>query len=58
MCIIELVDYNENMLKETKKAAKKATRRAGKKAVKEEVAEAVAEAVEAPKAEEAAPAAE
>ena len=53
MCIIELVDYNENMLKETKKAtkkaAKKATRRAGKKAVKEEVA-----AVE----EEAAPAAE
>ncbi len=39
MCIIELVDYNENMLKETKKAAKKTTRRAGKKA--------------APKAEEA-----
>ncbi len=32
MCIIELVDYNENMLKETKKAAKKTTRRAGKKA--------------------------
>ena len=31
MCIIELVDYNENMLKETKKAAKKSTRRAGKK---------------------------
>ncbi len=47
MCIIELVDYNENMLKDTKKAAKKTTRRAGKKA--------------APKAEEAsieAPAAE
>ena len=40
MCIIELVDYNENMLKETKKAAKKSTRRAGKTA--------------APKAEEAA----
>ncbi len=39
MCIIELVDYNENMLKDTKKAAKKTTRRAGKKA--------------APKAEEA-----
>ncbi len=39
MCIIELVDYNENMLKEAKKAAKKTTRRAGKKA--------------APKAEEA-----
>ena len=55
MCIIELVDYNENMLKETKKATKKATRRAGKKAVKEEVAEAVAEApaAEAPAAEEA-----
>lgn len=33
MCIIELVDYNENMLKETKKAAKKSTRRGGKKAV-------------------------
>ena len=56
MCIIELVDYNENMLKETKKAAKKATRRAGKKAVKEEVAEVVAEAEAAPAAE--APAAE
>lgn len=44
MCIIELVDYNENMLKEAKKAAKKTTRRAGKKA--------------APKAEEAAESAE
>ncbi|MBQ0033940.1 MAG: 50S ribosomal protein L17 [Bacteroidales bacterium] len=41
MCIIELVDYNENMLQDAKKAAKKTTRRAGKKA--------------APKAEEAAP---
>lgn len=39
--MIELVDYNENMLKDVKKAAKKTTRRAGKKA--------------APKAEEAAP---
>ena len=50
MCIIELVDYNENMLKETKKAAKKSTRRAGKKAVKEAVEEAAAEqpAAEAP----------
>ena len=50
MCIIELVDYNENMLKETKKAAKKATRRGGKKAAAEEV---VAEpaAAEAPAAE-------
>ena len=51
MCIIELVDYNENMLKEVKKAAKKATRRAGKKAVKEGVEEAVEAAVEAPAAE-------
>ena len=47
MCIIELVDYNENMLKEVKKATKKATRRAGKKATS-------AEAIEAAKAEEAA----
>ncbi len=38
MCIIELVDYNENMLKDTKKAAKKTTRRAGKKTVKTEEA--------------------
>ncbi len=46
MCIIELVDYNENMLKE--KAAKKASRtRRGKKA-----AEKVAE-VESPAEEEA-----
>jgi large subunit ribosomal protein L17 len=44
MAVIERVDYNENMLKETKKAAKKATRRAGKKATKEAVEEAVAEA--------------
>lgn len=33
MCIIELVDYNENMLKDAKKATKKTTRRAGKKVV-------------------------
>ena len=45
MCIIELVDYNENMLKE-KKAAKKTTRRAGAK-------KAAAEVVEAAPAEEA-----
>ena len=45
MAIIELVDYNENMLKDTKKAAKKTTRRAGKKAA--------AKAEEAPKAEPA-----
>ena len=45
MCIIELVDYNENMLKEAKKAAKKTTRRAGKKAASkaEEATEASAE---------------
>ncbi|MBR1809892.1 MAG: 50S ribosomal protein L17 [Paludibacteraceae bacterium] len=43
MSMIELVDYNENMLKEGKKTTKKSTRRAGKKT--------------APKAEEA-PAAE
>lgn len=47
MCIIELVDYNENMLKEAKKAAKKTTRRAGKKA-KETVAETAVEAPAAP----------
>ena len=49
MCIIELVDYNENMLKETKKAAKKSTRRGGKKAAEAPKAEAKVE--EAPKAE-------
>jgi large subunit ribosomal protein L17 len=47
MCIIELVDYNENMLSQSKKATKKATRRAGKKAVKEAVEEAAAEAAPA-----------
>jgi len=59
MCIIELVDYNENMLKE--KAAKKAarTRRAGA-AKKTEVAAPAAAPVEAPAAvaTEEAPAAE
>ena len=54
MCIIELVDYNENMLKETKKAAKKTTRRGGKKAAAEEVvAEPAAEAPAEAPAEEA-----
>lgn len=43
-CFIELVDYNEAMLADKKKAVKKATRRGGKKA--------------APKAEAAAPAEE
>lgn len=48
MCIIELVDYNENMLKET--AAKKATRtRRSKKAAAPKAEEVVAEA---PAAEE------
>ncbi|MBQ0075617.1 MAG: 50S ribosomal protein L17 [Bacteroidales bacterium] len=51
MCIIELVDYNENMLKDAKKVAKKTTRRAGKKSAKAEEAE-VVEATEAPAAEE------
>ncbi len=51
MCIIELVDYNENMLKDTKKAAKKTTRRAGKKAAAKAEEATVVE--EAPKAEEA-----
>jgi len=52
MCIIELVDYNENML--TTKAAKKTTRtrRAGKKAVAPAVEAApAAEAKEEPAAE-------
>jgi len=49
MCIIELVDYNENMLKEAKKVAKKGTRRGGKKAAATEAPK--AEAPEAPAAE-------
>lgn len=54
MCFIELVDYNENMLKD--KGAKKAsgrTRRSGKKAADKAV-----ETVEAPAQEAEAPAAE
>lgn len=40
MCFIELVDYNENMLKEhSKAAAKPKTRRSKKKATDEEVVE-------------------
>ncbi|MDD6018852.1 MAG: 50S ribosomal protein L17 [bacterium] len=46
-CFIELVDYNENMLKEKAGKKAKSTRRSRKSAPK-------AEAVEAPKAEEAA----
>lgn len=48
-CFIELVDYNENMLKE--KAAKKATRtRRSKKSAAPVAAEAAAPAAEAPEA--------
>ena len=50
-CFIELVDYNENMLKEKAAKKAKATRRSRKSAPK---AEAPVEAAEAPKAEEAA----
>lgn len=51
MCFIELVDYNENMLKE--KSAKKAgrTRRSRKAAPKAEAPAAEVEATEAPAAE-------
>ena len=49
MAIIELVDYNENMLKAPKAAAKKTTRRAGKKAAPK-----AETAVEAPATEAAA----
>jgi len=57
MCIIELVDYNENLLKETV-VKKKTTRRSTKKVVKAEEAVVVEEVkpeapvAEAPKAEE------
>lgn len=56
MCIIELVDYNENMLKD--KAAKKSTRtRRSRKAAGDEV-ETAPKAEKAPKAKEEAPKAE
>ncbi|MDO4217384.1 MAG: 50S ribosomal protein L17 [Bacteroidales bacterium] len=55
MCIIELVDYNENMLKEAKTKKAKTTRRSrgGAKKVEAEAAAPVAEApaTEEPKAE-------
>ena len=52
MCIIELVDYNENMLKDVKKEAKKTTRRSSKKAAAPKAEESVsAEASEAEKTE-------
>lgn len=55
MCIIELVDYNENMLKEATTKKAKATRRSRSKKAEAPAAEAVAEAtaVEAPATEEA-----
>ena len=53
MCVMELVDYNELLVKEEKPAAKKSTRRRKKAAPKTEaVVEATEEKVEA-KAEEA-----
>ncbi len=52
MCIIELVDYNENMLKDVKKEAKKTTRRSSKKAAAPKAEASVsAEASEAEKTE-------
>ena len=56
MCFIELVDYNENMLKEAAPAKKTRTRRSRKSAPKAEATAAEAPKAEAPKAE--APAAE
>lgn len=46
MCVIELVDFNENMLKAAPKAAKKATRRGGKKAAAAPAAETAEKAAE------------
>ncbi|MED9995807.1 MAG: 50S ribosomal protein L17 [Paludibacteraceae bacterium] len=46
MCFIELVDYNENLLKDAAGKKKTKTRRAGKKAAKAE--DAVVEAAEVP----------
>lgn len=54
-CFIELVDYNENMLKDSKSAAKKGRTRRSRKSAAAEAPKAEA-AAEAPKAE--APAAE
>ncbi len=56
MCIIELVDYNENMLKE--KAVKKVARTRRSTAAKKETATPVATEVAAPVATEETPAAE
>lgn len=54
MCIIELVDYNENMLKEPKAKKAKTTRR-GRGGKKVEESAPVAETAEAPVAEAATP---
>lgn len=55
-CFIELVDYNENMLKDKKSAKTRRTRRGGKKAAAAEAPAVEAPVAEAPVAE--APAAE
>ncbi|WP_101688393.1 50S ribosomal protein L17 [Dysgonomonas massiliensis] len=52
MCFIELVDYNENMLKETKAAPKKRTRRSSAAKATEAAAPAAPAVEEAPKTEE------
>jgi large subunit ribosomal protein L17 len=60
ICYIELVDFNENMLKAKEAAATKTTRRGRRGAARKKQAEAVAspaaEAAEKPKAPKAAPA--
>lgn len=53
MCFIELVDYDENMAKDTVKKTTRTRRRSTKKAAAAEVTEAVVEA-ETPKADEVA----
>lgn len=58
MCYIELVDYNENMLKEPKGAAKKRTRRGAKTAAPKATEKVVAEKQESTAAEDAEPMAE
>ncbi len=51
MAMMELVDYNENMLKDSATKKAKTTRRSRKKATTTETAPATEEAVETPKAE-------
>lgn len=50
-CFIELVDYNENMLKDSKSAAKKGRTRRSRKSAGAEAPKAEAPAAEAPAAE-------